>query len=52
MDLYEEDIPNLLASTKMYISIKMKLFDLLFKYHKRLNRFHYELSQLLDPGMK
>ncbi len=36
MDLYEEAIPNLLASTKMYISIKMKLFDLVFKYQKRL----------------
>ena len=36
MDLYEEDIPNLLASTKMYINDKMKLFDLVFKYRKRL----------------
>jgi Family of unknown function (DUF6090) len=35
MDLYEEDIPNLLASSKMYVSIKMKLFDLVYKYQKR-----------------
>jgi hypothetical protein len=35
MDLYEEAIPNLLASTKMYVSIKMKLFDLVYKYQKR-----------------
>jgi hypothetical protein len=37
MDLYEEDIPNLLASTKMYINDKMKLFDVGFKYQTRLN---------------
>lgn len=36
MDLYQENIPALLASTKMYLSFKMKMFDYINKYQKRL----------------
>jgi hypothetical protein len=36
MDLYEEDIPALLGSSRMYISIKLKLLDFYFKNQKRL----------------
>jgi hypothetical protein len=36
MDLYEEDIPSLLSSSRMYISIKLKLLDFYFKNQKRL----------------
>jgi hypothetical protein len=36
MDLYQESIPSLLASTKIYLSFKMKMFDYVNKYQKRL----------------
>jgi hypothetical protein len=36
MDLYEEDIPMLLSSSRMYISIKLKLLDFYYKNQKRL----------------
>jgi hypothetical protein len=36
MDLYEEDIPMLLASTTSYNNTKMKLFDFLIENGKRL----------------
>ena len=36
MDLYQENIPGLLASTKMYLNFKLKLFDYVNKYQKRL----------------
>jgi hypothetical protein len=35
MDLYEEDVPSLLASTKIYVTLKLKFFDLIFKNLKR-----------------
>jgi hypothetical protein len=36
MDLYEEDIPALLASSKMYVLIKLKFYDMFCKNLKRL----------------
>jgi hypothetical protein len=35
MDLYEEDISSLIASNRMYIVLKMKYFDFIFKNEKR-----------------
>lgn len=37
MDLYEENIPSLLASTKVYILIKMKFYDMFYSHLKRMS---------------
>jgi hypothetical protein len=47
MDLYEEDIPSLLASSSMYIVTKMKYFDVIFKNQKRTTDSTSNLISLL-----
>jgi hypothetical protein len=47
MDLYEEDIPALLSSTKMYVTFKLKFFDLIFKNLKRTSDSTTNMISLL-----
>jgi Family of unknown function (DUF6090) len=47
MDLYEEDIPSVILSNKMYIVIKMKYFDFIFKNQKRTTDTTDNLISLL-----
>jgi hypothetical protein len=52
MDLYQEDIPSLLASTNAYTSRKMKLFDYIAENTKRITDTSSNLLALLksDQG--
>jgi hypothetical protein len=48
MDLYEEDIPALLASTTAYNNIKLKFFDMIFKKAKRLTDSTENIIEILN----
>lgn len=48
MDLYEEDIPMLLASTTAYNNSKMKFFELVFKNAKRLTDSTENMIEVLN----
>ncbi len=48
MDLYEEDIPMLLASTTAYNNTKMKFFELVFKNAKRLTDSTENMIEVLN----
>jgi hypothetical protein len=47
LDLYEENIPSLLMSTKMYVLIKMKFFDMFYNNLKRLTDSTTNIKTLL-----
>ena len=48
MDLYEENIPMLLASTSSYNNSKMKFFELIFKNTKRITDSTNNMIEVLN----
>ena len=48
MDLYQEDIPSLLASTNGYISTKLKLLEFVAQHRKRLTDSTTNLPAILQ----
>lgn len=48
MDIYQENIPALLASTNAYVNLKSRLLDYLQKNHKRTKDGGSNIAEVLN----